>query len=136
MKASATIFMPSIGLKYFFLESGKLKAYGLANYSKIFLSVKVKDSEDPTINEDVQKEIKNIKISGWQLGFGTEYFFDEHFSVGGEFGLIGLGIKDKTERERTLFDPNTGDDIITKINQNLKLNINPTYARMTLNFYF
>ncbi len=136
IKASATVFMPSLGLKYFFLESGKLKAYGIGSYSKVILSVKAEDSEDPTINDDVQKEIKNIRISGWQLGFGTEYFFDENFSIGGEFGLMGLTIKNKTERERILFDPNTGDDVITTIKQNLKLNINPTYARMTLNFYF
>ena len=51
---SATAILPTLGLKYFFLESNKLRAYGNINYSQLLLTGKVKNS-DPLVDESYFK---------------------------------------------------------------------------------
>jgi hypothetical protein len=135
-KFTGSVFIPTIGLKYFFLERGNLKAYGSLNFSKLILKAKIDDSEDPKADDELQKQLKNINIYGGQLAFGTEYFLDEHFSVGGEFGLMMIHIGYKNEYDDELYDFNTGNMVSFKVKQDLKLNASPTYGKMSLNFYF
>ncbi len=136
LKFSGTIYLPSIGLKYFFMETDKLNAYGVFNFTKLIVSAKIDDSNDPKANEDLQKQLKKVKIFGGQLGFGTEYFFDPHFSVGGEFGLMMIHLRFKDQFDNVVFDPITGNDVTTQTKQDFKFNLSPTYGRMALNFYF
>lgn len=136
--AKLSLIMPTIGLKYFFIESNKLKAYGNANFSMLLIGGKIEDSTDPdqTADEQFQDVIENTKISAFQIGFGTEYFFDDNFSLGGEFGLNMVSFKSEDTWETTLVDPNTGNNVQVTNTDNYKAKFNPTYAKVSLNFYF
>lgn len=72
--------------------------------------------------EEISDAIKNINVFGAEAGFGVEYFFDDNFSIGGEYGIRFFSGKYETVDE---FD-----------NFTLKMNINPTYTKLALNFYF
>ena len=135
-EGSFNLFMPTIGAKYFFLEKSKLKAYANINVNKAFMTGKAKSNTDPIFGDDVETIIKNTKISGGQLGFGTEYFFDNNFSIGGEFGIRMIKIKTKDEVITTLFDPVLNQNIVVRNITEFNLNLNPTYAKISLNFYF
>lgn len=135
-KFSGTVYMPTIGLKYFFLEINKLKLFGNASFTKIFLSGKINDSSDPEVNNDLKEEIKSIRIYGGQLSFGTEYFFDNNFSIGGEFGLRLLHLKYKKEIDDEVYNPDTGIYTPSKTTYDYRYNISPTYIKLSLCFYF
>ncbi len=136
--AKLNIFLPTLGVKYFFIERNKIKAYGNLNFSKSFLSGEVNDSTDPfqDIDDDVQEILKETKFFNTQIGFGTEYFFDDNFSIGGEFGLNLMRFKSRDTYTGTVFDPNTGNSVDYLGETNFKANFNPTYAKFSLNFYF
>lgn len=134
-KFTGTAYMPFIGARYFFKQSGKLNAYGSLMFSKIFLSGKIEDSTDPNANKQVEDFIKNTSVWGGQLGFGVEYFFDDNFSLGGEFGLMMMHARNKTEETRTVSDPN-GPDPEATFTTDTRINLRPTYTKFSLNFYF
>lgn len=128
------IYVINIGAKHYFKPKNKIKAYTALNLVKPILKGKL-TTEDAELQKEVNDQIKNIKMWGGEIGFGTEYFFDDNFSIGGEFGIRHLGINVKNTRTETLFDNNGNSkevEIVTKANTN----INPTYTRFSLNFYF
>ena len=129
------IFVPNIGVKHYFKPTNKLRPYTTLNLAKPILKAKL-ESGDENLDKEVEDAVKNIKIWAGELGFGTEYFFDENFSIGGEFGIRHLNINVENTRTRTLNDPNTGDPVDVKINTEAKTRLNPTYSRLSLNFYF
>ncbi|TXC85257.1 hypothetical protein [Luteibaculum oceani] len=136
--AKGTIFIPSIGAKYFVSSKGKLKSYIQGAFTKPFLSAKIEDDgvEDETIKEDLEK----LSIWGGELSFGVEYFFDENFSLGGEFGLRGFHAKYKenSEREETYFNQDTQQNETVTLRSETETNVSfsPTFTRVSLNFYF
>lgn len=135
-KFSGRLWMPSLGCKYFFLENNKLKAYANLSLTKVFISAQVEDSNDPAVTVELKKAIDNIKIFGGQFGVGTEYFLDDNFSIGGEFGIRLLHLNFKQEKDDSVTDPNTGNPVdFVRVNST-KMNFNPTYTRFSLNFYF
>ncbi|HNW98603.1 MAG TPA: hypothetical protein PKK00_09365 [Bacteroidales bacterium] len=135
-KYSLTVLAPSLGLKYFIKENNKLKAFLSTGFIKFFPFGKVEDSSDPSANEDFKENLKGINALGFQFGFGTEYFFDDNFSIGGEFGYRFLHLKYKYEDDVLVYDPNLGTDVSTKRTYDNKYNLNPTYIKLSLNFYF
>lgn len=132
--AKLNLFLPNIGVKYFFKETEKLKAFATLNIAKPLLSGSV--SYDNAIDTDVNSLFSGLRIWGGELSFGTEYFFDEHFSIGGEFGLRYVRIKSKTETDRTIYNPITDEFVETKAQYNAKLIGKPTFTRVSLNYYF
>ncbi|MCE3295363.1 MAG: hypothetical protein K0R65_1077 [Crocinitomicaceae bacterium] len=136
--AKISMILPTIGLKYFFLESNKLKAYANANFSKLILGGKIEDSTDPLNEADdmFQDIVKNTKVSAFQVGFGTEYFFDNNFSLGGEFGLNMVSFKSENEYQAIVTDPVTFEDYEVTNKNLFSAKFNPTYAKISLNFYF
>ncbi|HYG16695.1 MAG TPA: hypothetical protein VEC12_13145 [Bacteroidia bacterium] len=134
-KFSGTAFMPFVGARYFFKQSGKLNAYGSLMLSKIFLRGKIEDSTDPNANRDVEDFIKNTSVWGGQLGFGVEYFFDDNFSLGGEFGFMMLHARNTTEEVRPVSNPNVPPPDAT-FTTDTRINLRPTYTKFSLNFYF
>jgi hypothetical protein len=77
-----------------------------------------------------------LSIWGLSFGFGTEYYFSENFSVGGEFGMrLLFGSFDQTDKV-SVFDPNTGGITETDRNTNVDLNLQLTYSVVSLNYYF
>lgn len=134
-EASVNIIIPTLGLKYFFYNNKPLKAYGNINLSKPILTG---SSEQPNSVEDPLNDLLD-EVSLWagEVGIGAEYYFHPTFSLGGEFGLRWLRFsQSNTYTNDIFFDPNTGQQQELEATDELSLNLNPTYARISLNFYF
>lgn len=131
---SGSLYIPNIGLKYFAKQQNKIQAYLSLNLSKPLLSGKLKyDGEE---DEDFKEEIKKNSMWGGEFGFGIEYFFDENFSLGGEFGLRYIHLKYEDSRDREIYNPDIGDYQDVKIEDNFKFNTSPTFSKISLNYYF
>ncbi len=135
-KVSATLYVPTIGTKYFIKETGNLKMYGNLLFAYFIPSVNIKDSEDPQAEQDFKKHFQKAHLFGGQLGFGTEYFFDENFSLGGEFGFRDLYGSYQEKYDYESYNPNTGQYVSFPRTYKYKLNLNTTYIRISFNFYF
>ena len=133
-EAKGRILVPQIGLKYFVVESGKLKAFANVCLSKPIVSAKVVD--DGEEYEDVSETAKSLNIFGGELGFGTEYFFDEHFSVGGEFGLRFVQVQSSEAYDSEYYNPDTDEYEPYALETTTKVNMSPTFSKVSLNFYF
>ncbi|MCD6365906.1 MAG: hypothetical protein J7L46_00040 [Bacteroidales bacterium] len=131
-----SLFVPSLGAKFFFKETGKLKMYGNGVFAYFIPSGKITDSDNPSANSDFKEQFKNAYFLGGQFGFGSEYFFDDNFSVGGEFGFTFLAGGYKSEYDRYIYNPNTGLSETTTETYTYKANFTPTYIKISFNFYF
>tara|TARA_R110002050_G_scaffold76485_2_gene163284 strand:+ start:4612 stop:5256 length:645 start_codon:yes stop_codon:yes gene_type:complete len=131
---SGSLFIPNLGLKYFLKEHNQIKSFLSLNFSKPFVSGKLEfdGAEDP----EIQETIDNISLWGGELSFGVEYFFDENFSLGGEFGLRLIHVNYEETGNRQIFDPNTGASQIVEVEDRYKFNMSPTFTRVSLNYYF
>lgn len=125
-KLSAGILAPNIGLKYFIAQENKVKLFLTLNLTKPFISGKLSynGAEDP----DFQEVIDNTSIFGAELSFGMEYFFDENFSIGGEFGVRYLNFS----TESSYYD----DWDESQYNYDMNFIMSPTFAKISLNYYF
>lgn len=132
---SGSLLIPTLGLKYFAIDKSDLQGYFNVNFSKplVFGSASIDGQDDPAFDE----LLDGLSFWGGEFGFGAEYFFSKQFSVGGEFGLRWIRVNNEQSTEIVVdFDPNTGEAITATEESDLALNINPTYARFTFNFYF
>jgi hypothetical protein len=78
---SSRVYVPGVGLRYHFRSMAPKKAspYVVAStYMKMLQS---------NVEEDVDKELEDVKRSGFAGGFGGEYAFSGAFSVAGEVGI-------------------------------------------------
>lgn len=131
---SGGLYIPNIGVKYFPIQRDKLQAYFSLCISKPILSAKAfYDGEE---DEQLMEDIESLSLWGGEFGFGVEYFFDENFSIGGEFGLRYLSLKYAESSERNIYNPDGEEPYATEIKRNLSYNMNPSYSRISLNFYF
>lgn len=126
--ASVNLILPTLGVKYFFIESNDLKAYANLSLSKAFLTGKMKD--DGTIVEEFGDALKDINIFGAEVGFGVEYFLSSNFSIGGEYALRYLKGSSKSVHEYEY------GGHIDKTTISSSINVAPTVAKFSLNFYF
>jgi len=131
---SGRLIVPNIGVKYFLKSETKVRAYLSLTLSKPMISGKLSfdGEEEPEFSES----IKSVSIWGGELGFGAEYFFDENFSIGGEFGIRHLTGSFEDTYDSDFYNPNTGNYQATEITQSFKLGLTPTFTRVSLNFYF
>jgi len=129
----ASVILPSLGVKYFFLERNKLKAFTTLSFTLPMLSAK---SDDADFNKEINEQIDKINIWGSELSFGVEYFIDNQFSIGGEFGLSYIHFNYMDESNQIIVNPMTGAQLSTKASESIKLNIKPTFSKLSLNFYF
>ncbi|MGB0177255.1 MAG: hypothetical protein ACPF9D_08815 [Owenweeksia sp.] len=134
IKFSGSLIIPGIGAKYFFTEKNDIKAYGNLSLAKPFLTGKV--SLNGEEDEEFSEELKSVNMWAGELGFGVEYFFDDNFSVGGEFGLRYLSLSYDTSYETENFNPNTNTTETSTVTQEYSLGFNPTYSKISLNYYF
>jgi hypothetical protein len=138
-KVKANIFIPTLGAKYFIVENNKLKAFLALSLTKPIISAKVDftydgDPVDEDMTDQIEQTISDIKIFGGEFGFGVEYFFDDNFSVGGEFGIRYINTKFSQENEGTEWDGIT--DVPVTYKTDVNLNVIPTFTKVSLNFYF
>ena len=131
---SGSLCVPSVGVKVFILEVNQLKAFGLVNFSKPMVSAKTWDNGE--LNEELVEKVKNFSSLGGELAVGAEYFFDDNFSIGGEFGIRHLAIKYADTFDTTIYDPNTQEETPSETTEVIKGSLSPTFARVGLNFYF
>lgn len=131
---SVSVYLPTLGLKYYVIDKDKLKAYTSLAITKPVITGKAKDNG--VENTDLTDYLKNLSIWGGELGFGVEYYFDEQFSLGGEFGIRFLSLKDEFSYTTTFYNPNSGMDQSTTITNEFRFRTTPTYTKFSLNFYF
>ncbi len=133
---SGAVTIPTIGSKFFFMQTNKIKAYGTLAYTFYKLSAKIKDSDNPDLDDMLQHELERVRISGGYAGVGAEYFFDDNFSLGGEFGFRPIHVSYKGEDNGVAYNPITGESKAVLTEYDYKFNMNPTYSRISLNYYF
>lgn len=136
---SGSLFIPDIGLKYFIKQHDKLQPYFSLNITKPILSVNIDDAEKEDGKfEEIKEMVKSINKSiwGYEFGFGVEYFVDENFSIGGEFGLRHLHLKYSRSDDDEFYNPITAKYQPTVITTDSKFNANPTFSKIALNYYF
>jgi outer membrane protein W len=129
-KFSGKIIMPSFGIKYFAIEKNKVKGYINATVAKPFLSAKLTVDGDDV--KSVSDEVGKVSLFGGSLGVGAEYFFDDNFSVGGEFGLQFVSGRYKDVYTSSNYEGHGTANIETVV----KAMAMPTYSKISLNFYF
>ncbi len=135
----ANLYIPNVGVKYFLINQNKLQGYLSVNFSKPILTGKIELGDgnwENDFEDEFEKEIKNISFWGGELGFGVEYFFDDNFSLGGEFGFRHFNFKYDSVRDGEYYNPETGDYVTTDVKDKVRFNSNPTFSKITLNFYF
>lgn len=133
-KVNGNLYVPNIGAKFFAVEQNKIKAYFNLSVAKPLLRGKVENNGEEY--EDFGKTLKDINIIGGEFGFGVEYFFDDNFSIGGEFGLRYIGGKYSSSHTEQVYDPGTSSYVDSEVKENYNLGMNPTYSKISLNFYF
>ena len=106
------------------------RRYFNATLAKPFLSAKLTiDGNEIT---QVSDEVKNVSLWGGSLGVGAEYFFDDNFSVGGEFGIHAVTAKYSKTTDETDYN-GYGP---AKVTNEVKAMVMPTYSKISVNFYF
>jgi hypothetical protein len=116
------VFMPYLGSKFYFIDKGSIK--GSINATLFKPVVFGKETDNGEENEEYKDDLKELKLWGGELGYSTEYFFDEHFSIGGEFGFRFGFFKDRFESETSDYWSEEA------------LRLNMTYISASMNFYF
>ena len=138
-KSKAGIYMPFIGAKYFISPADKedVKFYLISIVSKPFVTGS--DVEDGEEDENVKDRINSIKLWGLQQGIGAEYFINESFSFGAEFGIRFFTFKEEDRRDRTayIYDPVTftSKEVNYTTIYKEKTNLGFTYTSFSFNFY-
>lgn len=128
MTVNVNLLMPSIGVKFFAIDKGDLKAYFNLAGTKPLIRGTMKNND--TENEDFAENLKKVNIFGAELGFGAEYFFSKNFSLGGEYSLRYLG-GNHTEKDEYSYNGETAVET-----DKFTVRVAPTIAKLSLNFYF
>lgn len=126
--------MPRVGLKAFVAEKDNLKMYVVGGFMMPFLSGK--STTDGVNDYYIEDLVKGTKIWGADLAFGMEYFFNDRFSMSGQFGLRYLSMNNKDSYDQTQTNPNTGDQFTYQVKREWKNTASPTVTKVGLNFYF
>lgn len=127
-KINGNLYIPEIGVKFFAIEKNKLKAYLNLNLTKPMIRAKM-EVDDVEV-EEIGDLLKEVKLFGGELGFGVEYFFDDNFSMGGEFGIRYLHGKYEDVNDY-ISSGEPAEETTT-----FKIGVMPTYSKISLNFYF
>lgn len=117
---TGNLFVPTLGIKWYIGGSGKIRSYMNLAVSKPFISGAIK--YDGEVDEEFDDIVNEISLIGMELGFGVEYFLDDHFSVNGEYGLRYLRGKFEVSDEFDDFK--------------VKASLTPTFSKVGVNFYF
>lgn len=134
MKIKGSILMPTVGLKFFAIEKNKVKGYMTAAFSKPFINAKMEYNGEE--NEEIGEILDRISLWGATAGVGAEYFFDDNFSLGGEFGLQIVAGKYYEEYVDDYYNPNTSTYVDADFTREINVRLMPTYSKISLNFYF
>ncbi len=85
VEGSLNLYNLFVGTKFFLFEANAVQGYLTGELSKPILDGSVKvDNEE---SDEVEDFFDNLSLWGIKCGIGSEYFFSENFSLGGEFGF-------------------------------------------------
>ncbi|MBN1157850.1 MAG: hypothetical protein JXA61_00590 [Bacteroidales bacterium] len=141
MKISGNLYLPSLGVKAYAFDLGSVKGYFDLCIAMPLIRASLKENGDEVETfyhngeaGPINNILKDVKMIAAEFGFGAEYFFSDHFSVGGEFGIMYLRGSFKDAYEDDVFNGTDfqEEDFETKINVSMM----PTYSKIGLNFYF
>jgi hypothetical protein len=94
--SSAVVMLPTLGARYA-LSNGDLQPYLFGNVFKslAFLSSDNWYDDDEDLIEDL------LGLWGFDIGFGVDYPFSEHFSIAGQYGLrlVFAGAENRYDEE-------------------------------------
>lgn len=134
-KFSARLVIPTIGVRYHFGgEEKKLKHFVNLALAKPFLSGEASFNGEDDLS--FGEQLESIDLFGMELGYGARYFFDERFSITGEFGFRAYRIKVEEERNGSFYNPQTTEYEEKTVNTSFVGSISPTYSRIGLSFHF
>ncbi len=126
------VFMPYVGAKYFVYKKSTLRAYfNGAFFLPIISGTDKRNTED---NEDFKSMMDEMSSWGIEFGFGTEFFLDENFSLGGEFGLRLGNVGSEYSYSDIVSTPD--GTVPGKRSENDSYNLTSTYTKIYLNYYF
>lgn len=114
---SALLFMPAIGAKFFALKKKDLKGYATVSGFLPIIDIRETYSNSPP------PDIIDFSSWGLEIGLGAEYFANNQFSIGGEFGFNRIYVKG-TESTSSGGTRTSG------------ISLNAIYTRISLNYYF
>jgi len=132
LSAGATLYIPNIGARYYF-ASKELKPYVYMGFLKSIatVSAKVKTETDESDFEGDAKDQLTSLLGFWGVnaGFGAEYPFSEHFSIGSEYGFRYL---------RTHAEGDGGTDAILGegVADEITASLKSSTVRVILNYKF
>jgi hypothetical protein len=96
-RMSVHVLLPAIGSKIYIVDKESIKGYLNVTLIKPIVFGRYKDNG--VVDEDFLDDYNDIKIWGGEASYGMEYFFNEHFSIGGEFGFRCGSLKEHFESE-------------------------------------
>jgi hypothetical protein len=148
IEAKASLIMPTLGVKYY-LSNEPVKPYIVGSCIKSFPSIDLDmtyevdgESENEPLLGDGEKDFIEKLMGFWGLdaGFGAEWAINEHFSLGGEYGIRFLFISGDYEGEGLgLIGSLLGDgmdDLGSEITTEVSGSLRTSHASVVLNFYF
>lgn len=150
MEGSASLFIPRAGARFTF-GGETLRPYLFADLFKSFASVNVEaenswreyengqlvdsGSDDGELSKDEEDLVKGLLgVWGFNLGFGTEYMFNESFGVAGEYALRLY----RTSADRSESDSSGGgtSEWREEWEEELSGTLRMTYAAVALTYHF
>lgn len=130
---AGSVFIPHFGSRLYLKPKGTAHAIAPYLLSDVFFSLAaVKIDGAAAEEEDAIKDF--LEFWGVTLGFGTEYYFSNKFSIGGEWGLRLL--YDKVEEHTKTEESWNGYTYKEKVNDEFSIAFRVTYAAVSLNFHF
>lgn len=150
MEGSASLFIPRAGVR-FALGGESLRPYLFADLFKSFASVKVEKenswreyqngelvesgSDDDDLSGDDEDFIKKLLgVWGLNLGFGTEYMFNESFGVAGEYALRLY--RTSADRSESEWSGGGQQEWREEWEEELSGTLRMTYAAVALTYHF
>lgn len=138
-EGSLRLFMPRVGIKYFRAPKIDLKAYFLVEGFLVIPTVDFEttvDGEIEKLDDEDKDRIKDaLDFIGLTFGLGTEYYFSNQFSIGGEFGINWL-LWNWSDEDSDSYYESSNYNWSEEYKYELKATLSGSYARMTLNYYF
>ncbi|MBA7642543.1 MAG: hypothetical protein GH143_08970 [Calditrichaeota bacterium] len=151
-KGAALLIIPHVGVKFYLMQSA-LNAYLFGNGRLIIPSVEGRsqgwwkdydpdgnvmdqDSWDDYLTETDRKKIHDaLDFIGLTLGFGVEYPLNQHFTVGGEYGITYF-TNSWDQKDESIDE---WDDMVQwkrQWEQKTKATLGITNTSITLTYYF
>ncbi|MBN2369359.1 MAG: hypothetical protein JXO72_02615 [Vicinamibacteria bacterium] len=139
IEAGLSLFVPHVGARYYF-SSEPVRPYVYGGFFKAMSSVKLDIAGENSLDDDTKKLLEDmLGFKGFKLGFGGEYRVNEHFSVGGEFGMNLYSLSAESKGLSDLDDIEIDDvwyGIASDLETEISASLRRTYAVAALNFYF